>query len=212
MHEIVSKNIEGSILHYHYPNNMFDILRKRMVEAMGMKVYSFEDLDRLDIDSVDSICISDISSDNGDNKSLSSISTDSLSASDMQIEHKAKCKVSKMLRSIKKLERLHELRNDPKLGMLAFIDLLRDQQYKHVNMGLLNKFIKVCKMIPKAYYLHYYIYFLYYASYYHHCRSTVDVIDEKMKQHHQIQLLSIKYQLKYLQHIIKQSRVQEVTL
>ena len=190
---------------------MFDILRKRMVEAMGMKVYSFEDLERLDIDSVDSICISDLSSE-GDVKSLTSISTDSSSASDSQIEYKAKCKVSKMLRSIKKLEKLHELRNDSKLGMLAFIDLLRDQQYKHVNMGLLNKFIRVCKMVPKAYYLHYYIYFLYYASYYHHCRSTVDVIDENMKHHHQLRLVSIKYQLKYLQHIIKQSRIREVSL
>lgn len=190
---------------------MFDILRKRMIEAAGMKMYSFEDLESIDIDSVDSICISDLSS-NADNKSVASQSTMSPSESDDRIEYKSKSKVSKMLRSIKKLERLHEIRKDTKLGMLAFMDLLRDHQYKHVNMVLLNRFIKICKMVPKAYYLHYYIYFLYYASYYHHCRSTIDIIDESMKQHHQMQLKSLKYQLQYLQHIILQSRIQEVTL
>ena len=190
---------------------MFDILRKRIVESMNMKVYSFEDLDQLDIDSVDSICISDLS-DTSDRKSPLSISWRSSASRSDEIEHNAKCKVSKMLRAIKKLEKLHELRKGSKLGMLAFIDILRDQQYKHVCMTMLNRFIKICKMVPKAYYLHYYIYFLYYASYYHHHRSVVDIIDDKMKQHHISQLISIKYQLKYLQYIIKRSRAQEITL
>lgn len=184
---------------------MFDILRKRIVKAMDIKEYSFEDLDKLEIGTVDNICLADLT-DNSDTESISSISTCSTTAGFDRIEHRAKYKVSKMLVSIRKLEKIHELRKDSsKLGLLTFIDVIRDQQYRDVQMTFLDDFVKTCRLSPKSYYLHYYIYFLYYAAYYHHNRAKVDVIDNKMKFHHKTQLVSIKYQIKYLQYVIRQS-------
>lgn len=178
---------------------------------MGMKVYSFEDLERLDIDSIDSICISDTSSNASSAETSKTGSTINSSVMDKSfIEEYAKDKVVKILKSIKTLEKHHKKQKESKLTMLVFIDLIRDQQYRHVSMTLLSHFIKTCKMVPKQYYLHYYLYFLYYAYYYHHMRATTDIIDAKMKQYHINHLLCIKYQLKYLQYIIKQSRLQEI--
>lgn len=190
---------------------MFNTLCKRIVASMGTKVYSFEDLERLDIDSVDSLCISDSSS--VSSKSATNNSTINSSVMDKSfLEEYARRKVVKNLKSIQTLEKHHKKQNESKLAMLVFMDLIRDQQYRHVSMSALSQFIKTCKMVPKQYYLHYYLFFLYYAYYYHHIRATTDVIDDKMKQFHINHLLCIKYQLKYLQYIIKQSRLKDLKL
>lgn len=189
---------------------MFNILCQRIIESMGVKICSFEDLESIDIDSVDSICISESADSSA--KSEYTLNSDDSNLDINQLEDHAKYKVAKILRSIKKLEKLHQKRNESKLPMLTFIDIIRDQQYKHVKMSLLSQFIKICKMIPKTYYLHYYLYFLYYAAFYHYERSTNDIIDANMKPHHRKHLLCIKYQLNYLQYIIKQSRIKEITL
>lgn len=182
---------------------MFDTLRKRMVHATGMRVCSFEDLEHFDIDSTDSICLSDASSKGPGSIDLSELDNP------VTLEDIARSKVRKIVRSIKKLEKLHINRKETKMPMLVFMDLIRDQQYSHVSMSQLSKFMKMCRMIPQNYYLHYYIFFLHYASYYHYIRATTDVIDEKMGRLHRNHLLCIKHQLKYLQHIIKESRLHD---
>lgn len=192
---------------------MFEILHKRMVESFGMRVYSFEDLEHLDIDSVDSLSFSETPSSNGCSDNILSTEKGSVSPSDTNsIEEYAKRKVIKILRTIKKLEKLHVRRQESRMPMCKFIDFIRDKQYIHVNMGLLSSFIKTCKMVPKTFYLHYFMYFLYYASYYHHARATTDIIDIEMKDYHKKHLICIKHQLKYLQYIISQSRIKEITL
>lgn len=186
---------------------MFKELRRRMVSAMGVRICSFEDLDRLEIDSVDSVCLSDSS---GSHKTLSSLSGGSLSSE--RIADLAKRKVIKVLRFIKKLEQLHAHKKENRMTFMPFLDLIRDKEYSDVSMSMINTFIKTCRMVPKPYYLHYFIYFLYYAYYYHHVRATKDVIDDKMKKYHEISRGCIKLQLKYLHNIIKESRVKEVSL
>ena len=184
---------------------MFDILRKRISKLIDTRTCSFEDLDQLDIDSVDSICLTEVSTAT-DYTIASNVDISSYSMEEMN--KAAKCKVSKILRSIKKLEKLHQLQNSKKMNMLAFMDVICDQQYSHVSMNLMSDFIKISKMVPKSYYLHYYIFFLYYALYYHNHRAYVDVIDKSRKTNHINRMLSIKCQLKYLQYKIKQSRNQ----
>lgn len=201
---------------------MFNILRKRVTTAMGMETLSFDDLEHIDLDSVDSICLSDKSSvksadsinNKGINRINSYISNSSTGSSiKSNIEDYSKKKIVKLLRSIKKLENLHSLRKESKMSMLVFIDMIRDQQYQHVSMCMLSEFMKSCKMVPKAYYLHYFMYFLYYAAYYHHLRATTDIIDEKMKTQHEYHFKCIKAQIKYLHYIIKESRIRsEITL
>ncbi len=200
---------------------MFNVLRKRVTMAMGMKTLSFDDLEHIDLESVDSICLSDVSSiksettsDKGINR-LNSYTSDSSanSSTTSNIEDYSKKKVVKLLKSIKKLEKLHAIRKESKMSMLVFIDMIRDQQYQHVSMCMLSKFMKSCKMVPKSYYLHYFMYFLYYAAYYHHQRATIDIIDDNMKDQHEYHFKCIKAQIKYLNYIIKESRVRsEITL
>lgn len=187
---------------------MFETLRKRVVSATGMQVCAFEDIEHLDVDSMDSICLSDVSSYKSSHSVRSVSSTQSLSS----VEDLAKSKVLKMVRTIKKLEARQIAKKESKMPMLEFMDLIRDQQYNHVSMSLLTKFMKTCKMVPKNYYLHYYIFFLHYASFYHYTRSTVDIIDDKMNKQHKYHLICIKHQLKYLQHIINESRLRDITL
>lgn len=184
---------------------MFDILRKRISKLIDTRTCSFEDLDQLDIDSVDSICLTEVSAAT-DYTIASNVDISSYSMEEMN--KAAKCKVSKILRSIKKLEKLHQLQNSKKMNMLAFMDVICDQQYSHVSMNIMSDFIKISKMVPKSYYLHYYIFFLYYALYYHNHRAYVDVIDKSRTTNHINRMLSIKCQLKYLQYKIKQSRNQ----
>ncbi len=188
---------------------MFDVLRKRMVSAMGVRVCSFDDLDRMDLDSVDSVCISD-------SGSIASVSTATSTEYAEVIRAEGlddlvKRKIAKMLRFIKKMEKLHTTK-ETKMSLLPFMDMIRDQQYAHVSMSLLQQFMKTCKMVPKPYYLHYFMFFLHYAAFYHYVRGTTDVIDQNMKHVHEKHLRYIKLQLKYLQYIIQESRVREVAL
>ena len=181
-------------------HQMFDVLRQRIAGSLGVRVYSFEDLEHIDIDSIDSICLSDTKGESNSEESSDN------SNEYTSLEEYSNRKVLKILRSIKKLERLHEKRKESKMTMIIFMDLIRDNQYQHVSMSLLGSFIKTCRMVPKAYYLHYFMYFLYYASYYHHVRATTDIIDETMKKQHQHHLACVRHQIKYLQYIINQSR------
>jgi hypothetical protein len=188
---------------------MFDVLRKKLVAVSGMRVCSFEDLQNLDVESIDSICLSDTLSSltASSDHPLRNISVnDSANYSDSisNLDEYSRRKVNKLIKSIKKLETINN--KGGKMEMLVFFDLIRDQQYNHVSMGLINEFIKTYRMVPKQYYLHYYMFFLYYAMYYHHTRGVVDVVDEKMKRQHLFHFKSIRAQLKYLQYIIKHSR------
>ena len=176
--------------------------------ALGVKSLSFENLEHIELDSVDSICLSDSTSKSDMITVNSDSSIDSTNIKD--ISEYAKLKVLKILRSIKKLEKLHIHNKSPKLSMLVFMDMIRDQQYKHVSMNMLHTFMKTCIMVPKAYYLHYFMFFLHYAAYYHHIRATTDIIDHSMKDHHTRQFIYIKAQLKYLQYIIKESRLRSI--
>lgn len=183
---------------------MFDELRRRMVSAMGVKMCSFEDLEQLEIDSIDSLCLSSTSS------VSSSVSTtndqDMLSIDYEVLKATAEQKVLKILKFIKKLKQLGLNKRDSKMKLPVFMDLLRDKQYSHVSMCMLDTFIKTSKMVPKPLLLHYYIYFLHYACYYHHVRSTTDVIDESMTSNHKSYLTYLKLQLNYLHYIIYESR------
>ena len=171
--------------------------------ALGVKSLSFESLEHIELDSVDSICLSDSGCKDSSVPESSSVvgSIDSV-----KINEFARRKVLKILRSIKKLETLQSEGKASKLSMLIFMDMIRDQQYNHVSMNMLETFMKTCIMIPKSYYLHYFMFFLHYAAYYHYTRATTDIIDSSMKGHHLSQFVYIKAQLKYLQYIIKESR------
>lgn len=181
---------------------MFDVLRNRLASAIGTKSYSFDNLEHAELDSNDSVCISETTT----KTTGSSIrSGDSLPDN---YEEYAKRKVVRILKSLKKLEK----QNEGKMPMLVFMDIIRDHQYKNVSMNMLSSFMETCSMVPKAHLLHYYMYFLFYASYYHHMRATNDTIDEKIKDSHRQQCICIRSQIKYLQHIIRESRIREVTL
>lgn len=184
---------------------MFNELRRRMVSAMGVKICSFEDLEELEIDSIDSLCLSTTSS---VSSTVSTTNDQDMSSLDYDIlKCTAEKKVLKILKFIKKLKQLSgSNKRDAKMTLPVFMDLLRDKQYNHVSMGMLDTFIKTSKMIPKPMLLHYYVYFLHYACYYHHVRITTDVIDATMKNKHQSYLVYLKLQLNYLQYIIYDSR------
>jgi hypothetical protein len=193
----------------HLIPGMFDVLRRRIHSAMGTKVISFGDLERIELDSLDSICISDQTTQSA--KSLRSSSNKSHSSSDgvldISITSAAfiKKKVTRIIRSIKTLSKAGST-NEAKMSMLVFMDMIRDQEYMHVSMAALDQFIKICRIVPKAHYLHYYMFFLHYSIYYHHIRSTTDIIDSEMINYHKIHLHSVRLQSKYLQHIINESR------
>lgn len=187
---------------------MFKELRDRVVNVMGIKKYALDNLDSIDLDSADSICISITDSDSSE--SSGSMRSTNLDMSQQEIEAMARRQVISTVRIIKNLEKLHLHRREPKLSMQAFMDMIRDQKYTHVSMNLIKQYIRQCRMVPKPIYLHYYTFFLYYGMYYHHVRSTLDIIDEAMVPFHRFQFISIKAQLKYLCTIIKESRVKNI--
>lgn len=174
---------------------MFDVLRKKLVALSGTRICSFEDLPHLELDSIDSICLSDTTSASDEPPVM-------LDGSGMQ--HFCKRKVLANLRSIKRLEQLHP--GDGRISMLAFFDMLHDQQYPHVSMSLLGRFMKACRMAPRPFFLHYYMFFLCYAAYYHHYRGFVDVVSPTHVPMHRYHLSCIRQQLKYLQYSIDRSR------
>lgn len=195
--------IEQSAFHI-----MFDILRKRIHSAMGTKVISFGDLERIELDSIDSICTSDQMANTKSLQSSGSAHSDN-DWKDPTICTSAtfvKKKVTRIIRSIKKLSKVGG-EAESKMSMLVFMDMLKDQEYSHVSMSAFQQFINICRMIPKAHYLHYYMFFLHYSAYYHHIRSSTDIIDTDMIEHHELQLHSMRLQSKYLQHIINESRI-----
>lgn len=188
---------------------IFEELRKRMFSVMGVKVCSFEDLEKLEIDSIDSVCLSSASS---MTSHQSSTEQDLMSTNYDALKSNAQQKVLKILKFIKKLNQFNSFKKQEQMKLPAFMDLLRDKQYTHVSMCMLDKFIKTFKIVPKPHLLHYYIYFLHYASYYHHVRATTDVIDKDMKQKHLSYLVYLKLQLNYLHYIIYESRNKDISL
>ncbi len=189
---------------------MFSVLQRRVRALTGTSVCSFDDLQELDLDSVDSICLSDTLINNTDRVSgdpaLIDNSYEVTNENRQRVESYCKHKVITNIKSIKKLEKIRQGCN-ARINMLTFFDLLHDQQYQDVGMGLLSQFINECKIIPKSYYLHYYMYFLCYASYYHYTRYNVDILDTEMTKIHKYLLLCTRYQLKILQYIIDKSRI-----
>lgn len=181
---------------------MFTKLKDRLASATGIKTYSFDELEHAELESTDSICLSESTSRSGSIASNVSIPSN--------YEEYGKGQVTKILRTIRKLNNAGE--NKSNMPMLVFMDMIRDQQYKHVSMVMLSTFMKTGRMVPKNHLLHYYMYFLFYAAYYHQIRATTDVIDEKMKDKHHRYCICIRYQIKYLQHIIKESRLRKINL
>lgn len=178
---------------------MFGELRNKMLSKMGVKLCSFEDLERLEIESVGSVCISTTSS---MSSSKSSSQTDILAVGEDELKASAHRKVRRMLKFIKSLKQLKETRT---ISLPIFMDLVRDKQYDHVSMGMFDQFTEAFPMKPKPIPLHYYVYFLHYACYYHSRRANADVIDPKKKNMHQRYLGFIKLQLEYVQYIIHHS-------
>jgi len=172
---------------------MFNALRSKLLILSGRNKYSCEDLKRLELDSVDSICLSD----------TVSIGMDVPQSESESIKLEAQRKVRIVLRAIKKMDGDKK----SKLVMLEFFDILHNQYYKHVSIGLLSNFMKSCRMVPKNIRIHQYMYFLCYAMYYHNVRSTVDIVCKDMKQRHHYYLRYVKYQLNYLQYIIDNARL-----
>lgn len=180
---------------------MFGVLRHYMESVKDSKTLSLDDLEHVELNSVRSICLSETAS-NCTRLSIDLVNGD--------IEEYAKQKVLKIVKALQKLETRHIAVRDAKLQISEFLDMIRDHQYKHVSMSMLESFIKTFNISPKPYYLHYYIYFLYYASYYHSMRSSKDIIDKTKTQKHKSHFVCIQAQLKYIQHIINQSKARKV--
>ncbi len=188
---------------------MFSVLQQRVRALTGTSVCSFDDLQELDLDSVDSICLSDTLANDLDKKyidpAIADKSYELTNQNRKDVEECCRHRVISNIKSIKKLEKI-KMGCSTRIDMLEFFDLLHDHQYQDVGLGLLAQFIDECKMVPKPYYIHYYMYFLCYASYYHHMRSNIDVLDEHTVQIHTYLLLCPRHQLKILQYIIDHSR------
>jgi hypothetical protein len=175
---------------------------------MGVRTVSMDELDEmdtLDIDSNVSLCISDISS-------VSIKSNKNIFYKQGSDDVSIKRKVGKILKTISKLEKLNKERNEKRIDLLRFMDILKEQQYPSVSMNMFQDFMKLCKMTPKNHYIHYYIYFLHYAEYYHHARALTDVIDSSKKEYHISHVKNIRDHLKYVYTIIKKSKTKETEL
>ena len=169
---------------------------------MNITSLSFNDLEHADLESVGSFCLSDNSMSSQVSSSYTSFEPNNVE----DIDQYAKTKVAKILRSIQKLEKLQISSKESNLSMLVFMEMIKDQQYKHVSLSLLNDFMKQFVMIPKSSYIHYYIYFLHYGYYYHKVRSTTEIINPTMKDKHKIHYKCLLAQTKYVQNIIKESK------
>lgn len=111
-----------------------------------------------------------------------------------------------VLKVFKAIEHL-ALTND-NIGLVAFLELIKNSYYPHVNLSLLKSFMEHHMIVPKPFYTHYYVYFLHYSEYYHYVRSTNEIIDPDKIQFHQECLANIKEHLKYVYHIINRRRVE----
>jgi hypothetical protein len=66
---------------------------------------------------------------------------DRSSSQSAEVANYAKQKVIRIVRSIKALSQLHKKMKDKMMPMLVFIDMIRDQEYDHVSLCLLEQFI-----------------------------------------------------------------------
>jgi hypothetical protein len=96
---------------------MFGELRNRMVKSLGVRTLSLDDLEQCEIDSLDSICISET------NSVSSSITSNSLGFDKQEILSD----VNKMLKTISILSK-----QSSHLEMIRFIEIIRDQYYSEV--------------------------------------------------------------------------------
>lgn len=160
----------------------------------------------MQFESIHSLNLSDLSSHSS--ASSSNISGSSFdSASSYTVENYAKRKVLKVIKSLRETNKEMHLRsNESKLVMVLYLEMIRDDHYRHVNFNMLEQFMIQSNLAPKSYYLHYYIYFLYYAAFYHKTRAGVDVIDTEMKAQHKKHYICVIAQLKYIQYIINKSK------
>lgn len=189
---------------------MFNTLCSRLVNKLGSKTFSVDDLNSADLDSLDTICISETRSATSSEalvenfSNMLSINSALDKSMIMEIDRRAKRKVSRILNSVIRLQKYEA--NSLKITLLSFMDMLHDQEYKNTSMSLLDEFMKDCRIVPKNNYIHYLIYMLYYVIYYHYKRMSSEVIDKKMCNHHEYQYLFAKKQLKYLKQIIKKAK------
>ena len=193
---------------------MFSTIRTRLIASIGMRSVSLENLARFELESIDSMPMSESTNtsveSNYSHRSLMDKlglrRQTSVSSSVDLCEYKPKEGVLKVLRVIKQLNNAQ-----PKeLNLMTFLEMLQLQFYKNVSLTLLKNFMQYHKMMPKPFYFHYYIYFLHYAEYYHFTRGVVDIIDPTKKEFHADCLENIRAQLKYVYRII--NRPQETSL
>lgn len=190
---------------------MFGVLQKRIPALNNRIDSSNDDLHHLEVDSVDSICLSDSIFETSTNTT----STQSICrAFEMRMFNKEEqqkmesyCK-NKVISNIKFIKQLNTKHCGTKnmMSLITFFELLHNRQYHNIRMNLVSQFISKCKMLPKPYYLHYYMFFLCYVAYYHHIRFTTDVLDDEMIKRHNYLYICARYQLKILQYIINCSR------
>lgn len=170
---------------------MFGELRNRMVKSLGVRTLSLDDLEKCDVDSLDSICISETNS-------LSSSTFSSSLGFDKQeiLEH-----VNKMFKTIANLSK-----QSNQLEMIRFIEIIRDQYYPDVSMNMFYTFIQQCKMSPRNNYMNWLIYFIHYAEFYHIVRTKADIIDNDKRENHLLQMSKIRAQLKIIYKLIHRQR------
>ncbi len=139
---------------------------------------------------------------------------DSYSSSIDLCEFNPKQSVIKVLKTIKQIDKCTQT---TKIGLIKFLEILQMNYYKHVSLNLLSDFMKIYKPKLKPVYIHYYLYFLYYAEYYHHIRSSKDIIDISKVDFHKECLCNIKTHIKYLYKYLKSKKnkqevITEITL
>lgn len=194
---------------------MFNTLCNRLVNKLGSKTFSVDDLNSADLDSLDTICISETHSTASTDRLVHDFTNLMVQTANpaldrsllLEIDRRAKRKVSRILNSVIRLQKYEA--NSLKITLLSFMDMLHDQEYKTTSMSLLDEFMKDCRIVPKNNYIHYLIYMLYYVIYYHFKRMSSEVIDKKMCTHHEYQYLFAKKQLTYLKQIIKKAKTDQ---
>lgn len=165
--------------------------------------------DSIHFESITSINLSDITSQSSNNSVNSSNSSFNYTDS-FTINQYAKRKVLKVLKLLRSNKEVHPKCSESKLVMVLYLEMIRDDHYRHVSFNMLEEFMIQSKMTPQAYYLHYYIYFLYYAAFYHNTRANIDIIDSEKKDEHKKHYICIIAQLKYIQYIINKSKTRNI--
>ncbi len=181
--------------------------------SVGMRSVSLENLSRFDIDSLDSMSMSDTSADSTTSSQRNllqklGLQRQSSSISNDLSQYDPKEGVIKILRMIKQLNNAQS----KKINLMTFLEMLQLQFYRNISLALIKDFMQRHKIMPKPFYLHYFIYFLHYAEYYHFTRLVVDIIDPSKKDFHAESLTNIRSQLKYIYYIINRNYSQEVSL